>query len=356
MAARKKQPAKEAPPEASYPTPRRQTQLIGHGNALQQFADVMHKGRPAQSWLITGPEGIGKATFAFALARRLLAMQKLRDPLPEVIDSANPVHRRIAEASHTDLKVIEPQEGKAIPVDTIREVQQFVHLTAAESAWRVVIIDPADAMNTNAANALLKILEEPPKGCMIFLISHMPARLLPTIRSRCRVMNLQPLSREDFDAILALMDQPVAEEDKPLLYQLSGASPGVAIQLHEAEGVALYRQLLSILRPFPNLKTHAIMQFAEKAVSKQHPGRWSAMEKILHYLVHQLVTIRSGVGAMDQEDAAVLQTLAQSQPLDYWLELWENTGQHCRDVAVWNLDPKQTVLDILHRMEGSLAA
>ena len=180
----------------------------------------MHHG-----WLISGPKGIGKATMAYRFARFLLTHgnpsqaddggpalfgnDEITAASPEslAVDPHSPVFHRIAANGHADLQVIErglSDDGKRmqtiIPVDKIRAVGHTMSLTAGEGGWRVIIVDGAEDMNLNAANALLKVLEEPPPRAILFLITHAPGRLLPTIRSRCRQLKLSPLHSAQIDA------------------------------------------------------------------------------------------------------------------------------------------------------------
>ncbi|NBO18875.1 MAG: DNA polymerase III subunit delta', partial [Proteobacteria bacterium] len=153
--------------------PRHSTKLMGHGQALSQLVEQWQGGKLAHGWLITGPKGIGKATLAYHFARALLAGEE-----PEFVGEGHPVFRRVAAGSHTDLLVIEPlfdpkkdEYANDISVDQARGLAQFLSLTAGESQWRVVIVDSVDALNVNGANAILKILEEPPPRSVILLIS-----------------------------------------------------------------------------------------------------------------------------------------------------------------------------------------
>ena len=190
--------------EIPWPEPRRNPDLIGHETAEQALIDSAASGRMPHAWLICGPEGIGKATLAYRFARYLLA-----GPQPAGLFGAgetglyvapdHPVFRRVAAKGHADLMTVElgadPKTGRMrgeIVVDDVRAVSEFMHMTPAEGGFRVVIVDIVDAMNRNAANALLKILEEPPPQALLLLVCHAPGRVLATIRSRCRKLVLRP--------------------------------------------------------------------------------------------------------------------------------------------------------------------
>jgi len=188
--------------------------LIGHMRAEQRILETLRSGRMHHAWLLSGPVGIGKATLAYRFARFMLAHP---DSVPEHADSLHvdeehPVFRMVAAGSHPDLvtcrRMPDPRTGRLramIGVDEARTVSRFLTHTAAEGGWRVAVIDAADDMNAAAANAILKILEEPPARCLFLLVSHSPGRLLPTIRSRCIHLPLRPLSVAQVREALALV-------------------------------------------------------------------------------------------------------------------------------------------------------
>ena len=213
----------EADPPETTPDPRANPDLSGHAAAEETLKTAAESGRLAHAWLFRGPRGIGKATLAFRFARWLLASSGASslaapappslfgdDMAPEAIGSdeglfvapENPVFRRVAAAGHADLMTIEVglddrgRRRREIVAADVREVGRFLSMTPAEGGWRVVIIDSADDMNRHAANAVLKVLEEPPRRAVLLLVSHNPGRLLATIRSRCRSLALRPLAND----------------------------------------------------------------------------------------------------------------------------------------------------------------
>jgi len=191
--------------------PAEQTKLFGHGAAEDFLARSYRSGKGHHAILIEGPEGIGKATLAFRFANHVLhhpepaeAPGTIADPSP-----ASPITRQLASgASHSLLHLTRPFDEKtgkaksAITVDEVRKAGKFLSQTSGTGNWRIVIIDPADDLNRNAANAILKILEEPPKRSLFLVLTHAPGKLLPTIRSRCLPLPLSPLSETDLAAAL----------------------------------------------------------------------------------------------------------------------------------------------------------
>ena len=195
--------------------PRETTALFGHNEAERALLEAYKSGRIPHAWLIGGPPGIGKATLAFRLARFVMAHPDPRAAETQkadslAIDPENPVARRIAAQAQGDLLILErsinEQTGKlytVIRVDDVRRTASFFGSTAGEGGWRIAIVDAVDDLQREGANALLKVLEEPPKRSLLLLISHAPGRELPTIRSRCRRLLLRPLEPEDVGRALA---------------------------------------------------------------------------------------------------------------------------------------------------------
>jgi DNA polymerase III subunit delta' len=261
---------------AEFPAPRANPRLLGHEAAEAAFLEALHAGRLPHAWLITGPPGIGKATFAYRVARFLLAGGP-RGAQSLDIPADHPTFRRAAASGHADLLTIERNGGgeeekkrrsREIPVEQIRRIEPFLRLTAAEGNWRVVIVDEAEAMNRNAANALLKVLEEPPPQCLILLVSHSPGRLLPTIRSRCRLLTLRTLTDAQVAALLERHRPDLAEKERVALVGLGQGSIGRAIELADRGGVALADDLNALLDRLPALSiadAHALAEQVGRA-------------------------------------------------------------------------------------------
>src|SRR6478609_8849620 len=219
--------------------PRESTALLGQGDALRRAARALRSGRPPSAWLITGAPGVGKATFAYRIARYLLTYGAT-DAGPEdlSVPENHPAARQVAAGSHPGLLVlkraINPKTGKlmtVLSVDEIRRLADFFGMTSVAGGWRVAIVDTADDMNDNAANALLKMLEEPPSDAMLLLLSNTPGRLLPTIRSRCQRLELRPLDEASLQNMLARELPEMSTAERTALARLSGGSIGAALTL-----------------------------------------------------------------------------------------------------------------------------
>src|SRR4029079_10228085 len=190
-----------------WPPPWRHERLGGPDAAQRTMLAAQQTGKLHHAWLLTGPRGIGKATLAWRFARFLLAGQQggLFAAAPDPLDVAReaPGRSLVDARSHPDLfhlrRTLNPDTGRMraeIAVDDVRELGALLHMTPAMGQWRVAIVDSANEMNRNSANAVLKVLEEPPPNAVLLIVAHAPGRLLPTIRSRCRRLALQPLSQE----------------------------------------------------------------------------------------------------------------------------------------------------------------
>ncbi len=228
--------------------PRESHDLFGHEDAEQAFENARVSGHLHHAWLLAGPRGIGKASLAYRMARRVLGAKP--DPAHGILGAQanDPVCQRIAAMSHGDLLGLRrPFDDKRkrwraeITVDEARRMAGLFQTRAAEGGWRVCIVDAADELNLNAANAILKTLEEPPQRALVILVAHAPGRLPATIRSRCRRLDLRPLSDELTSKIVA--QHGARTEDAALVSQLAAGSPGRAIAMASAGGAALWREI-----------------------------------------------------------------------------------------------------------------
>jgi len=230
--------------------------IIGQDRAVEQFSSAWQLRKLHHAWLLAGAKGIGKATFAHAAARRVLAEAAgPRFDLPALETSGeHPIVKLVEAGSHPDMRRLERlvndkgNLARNISVDQIRELGEFLSLTAALSPWRVVIIDTVDELETSGANALLKILEEPPPNTLFFLASHAPGRLLPTIRSRCRRLDFAKLDSEAMTSILACHAPELKQGERERIIAMSFGSAGRALAFAELGLAKLEDAALTILR------------------------------------------------------------------------------------------------------------
>ena len=231
--------------------------IVGQDRAVEQFASAWSSRKLHHAWLLAGPKGVGKASFAHAAARRVLA--DAAGPvsnLPGVeTDDDHPIVKLVEARSHPDFRWLERlvnektgNLNRNIKVDQIRELGEFLSLSAALSAWRAVVIDTVDDLETEGANALLKMLEEPPPNTLFFLVSNAPGRLLPTIRSRCRRLDLQKLDDDAMTSILAEHAPAVSATERQRIISMSFGSAGRALAFAELGLAKLEDSALVIIR------------------------------------------------------------------------------------------------------------
>jgi len=356
----------------NIPSPRENHRLFGHEAAEQQFQQEFAAGKTHHAYLMTGPKGIGKATLAYRFARHILATGMVEakkqqevgfslfgdEPSPAGAISLettpdDPLFRRIAAGSHTDLLVVSPAydkkkdtEKNIISVEDARKVPEFLSLTPAEGAWRVVIVDAVDQLNTNAANALLKILEEPPAQAILLLVCHEPGAILPTIRSRCRKFALAAPSRAAFDKALAAVAPTIDPSNYGALHALSNGSPGLAITLESHNGLKWYQQWLAALQP--DASTITRQRFADSANAQKSPDAWRTLMHGWQVAISRvsLWPHKAGATIFHGEEELIA---AIAEPLDRKLrEEWAGKARNLIAATdIFNLDKRQSIAMLL---------
>jgi DNA polymerase-3 subunit delta' len=329
-------------PPMAAPDPRANPTLLGHPEAEATILDAIRAGRMHHAWLITGPEGVGKATLAYRFARCLLAGRPTEASL--ALDSTNPVFRRVAANSHADLLTIERVLNEKtkrlktqIAVEDVRKITGFMSLTPAEGGWRVVVVDGAEELNQASANALLKILEEPPARAILLLVCAAPGRLLPTIRSRCRRLRLTPLADEPMAQLLAQYLPDLDADERGRLITLAEGSPGRAIMLAEDEGLKialLVDKLLSDLPAVPTSRGYEIADF----LGRSETGFSTFMDLVRAGVA---VAVRESVRGRADPDQERLVAL---RPLDAWGELWQGLTRLQDETERFALDKRQAIV------------
>src|SRR6516164_5255471 len=289
----------EKPPEATagVPAPRANPELIGHESAERELRRLVKAGRLPHAILLSGPRGIGKATLAFRFARFLLANRDHSTATAAAesglaIDPESSLFHRVAAGGHADLltveRVYDPRRRRLrseIVVEDAREITNFFRLTAAEEGWRIVIVDGAEEMNRSAANALLKILEEPPRQALLLLVSHSPGRLLPTIRSRCRRFPLAPLACAAVKQLLLRFHPKLPPSEIEALAGLAKGSIGGALVLADARRLALYRSLIEMLSQIPRLDAIRLHAFADQLARADAEDAYRVAQELVSQLL-----------------------------------------------------------------------
>jgi DNA polymerase III subunit delta' len=338
------QPAEET---GEAPHPRATQLLFGHSAAETALLSAYRSSRVPHAFLLAGPKGIGKATLAYRMARFVLAHP---DPVsPEVaaasslaIDAGHPVARRIAIQAQGDLRVLErtPNERgtmrQQIAVDDVRRTVSFFGSTAGEGGWRLAIVDAVDELNRSSANALLKVLEEPPQRALLLLISHSAGRVPATLRSRCRILMLRPLAEADVAAAAAAASGLAASE--PQIAAAAAAAEGSvarALALLDETASGLRRQALGLLDRLPALDASALHALGD-ALAGTDPQSLAAFVDTVNAWLSQ----RLHRGRRVQAERGDLARLAQVG------EAWERINAAAREVETYNLERKPFVFGV----------
>jgi DNA polymerase-3 subunit delta' len=338
-----------------FPLPREVDRLFGHEAAEREFTDALRSGRMHHAWLIVGPEGVGKATLAYRLARSVLAEGGS-------VDRHHPVFRKVAALSHPNLMLItrswleKPKRySQWILIDEVRRLRAFLSHTAGEEGWRVVIVDRADELNQSAASALLKALEEPPPRTLFLLISSAEGRLPVTIRSRTRVLRLAPLGEEDLEravqaALLPGGNEPDAKTLATAL-ALSQGSVRRALELISNEGIKIYDEIAASLAALPEIDSPRLHRQAERLAGQGGTERLELYLALLLGLIERMVRFAgTGAGAL-QDEQRLANRLISPANLPHWAEAWEAISNAMAEVMALNLDRSLLVLETWFRLQ-----
>ncbi len=360
---------------ATWPAPRENSEFIGHDEIELSLADAVASSRLPHALLLAGPRGIGKATLAHRLARFILSNDipgratpdgpgLFGDVLPPAggagqglyVDPEHQVFRRAAAGGHSDLLVIERglndrgKPRKEIVVDDVRGVGRFMSMTAAEGGWRVVVVDSADEMNRNAANAILKVLEEPPARALILLVGHNPGRLLPTIRSRCRRIDLRPLDTSTVVTLLDRYTEGLTADEAALLAALADGSIGRALALQEAGGLALFDEISGLMVALPSIDTPALHDFAGRVGRAGADVAFATALDLFRWWLERLIigraTGRFDAGAANANAADAVGRFARGLDLTRLLAFRDQAEAWMARVDHLNMERRQTILNL----------
>ncbi len=337
--------------ESDVRLPRETTVLFGHAEAERALLDAYKSGRIPHAWLIGGEPGIGKATLAYRLARFVLAHPEPRLPAVQkatslAVDAVHPVARRIAAQAQGDLlmleRVINEQTSKlytVIRIEDVRKAVPFFGSTAGEGGWRIAIVDAVDDLQREGANALLKVLEEPPRRTLLLLISHAPGRELPTIRSRCRRLLLRPLDEADVaNAVTAATGRDADEPEVIAAVAAAEGSVARAIGLLDGAALALRQRVLDLFAQLPEPDLRALHALGD-ALGGNEPKTLAAFMD----LVNGWLSARLSA-------AAPARTMAPTA------EVWEKVNRAARDVETYNLERKPLVFSVFAQLAEAARA
>lgn len=352
---------------AGAPHPRETARLFGQDRAQADFLDAFTAGRLHSGWMISGPRGVGKATLAWKIATFLLSDPDaglFGDPTLEV-DPDHPDARLVQAGAHPRLSVIRrPLDDKGeklkseITVEAVRGLKKFFHMSAADGGRRVVIVDAADELNRNAANAILKELEEPPANTTLLLVVHQPSRLLPTIRSRCRELRCQRLGAADLRMALEQAGHHVDQTES--LAALADGSTGDAIRLLNHDGLALYAEIVRVMDGLPRIDRPAALRLADACAGRTADVRFGMTLDLIDLFLARAA--RAGIlGAPPVQGAAgEARLLSRIAPDDraarLWAQLQQDLTDRSRHGRAVNLDPASLILDMVFKIEETAQA
>ena len=337
--------ARKVETEIASVRPRETTALFGHREAEMALLNAYRSGRIPHAWLIGGPQGIGKATLAYRMARFVLAHRNPHAPAVQraeslQVDAADPVARHVAAGAHGGMLTLERTLNDkgvmrtVITVDETRETISFFGSTAAVEGWRVCIVDTVDELNPNAANALLKVLEEPPRQSLFLLVSHAPARVLPTIQSRCRKLALRPLAVSD--VIGAAAQATNAAVDDPALSEAAEAAEGSvsrALTLLGGDAIKLHQRTAALLATLPRVDPRELHALGDALGGSDRVALATFIDSVDRWVSERL-------HADDANANANLPRLARLA------EVWEKINRAARDTAEYNLERKPLVFSV----------
>ena len=335
--------ARKSESEIAVRHPRETSALYGHSEAEAALLNAYRGGRIAHAWLIGGAQGIGKATLAYRMARFVLAHRDPRTPSVQraetlAVSPSDPSARQITAGAHGGLLVLERGLNDrgvlrtVITVDETRETIGFFGSTAAVEGWRVCIVDTVDELNPNAANALLKILEEPPQQSLFLLVSHAPSRVLPTILSRCRKLSLRPLAADDvIRAAAAATDTAL---DNPALEEAAAASEGSvgrALALLGGDTLKLQQRTAALLATLPHVDPRELHALGDALGTSDRVA---------------LAAFIDGIDRWIGERLRVHDANAELPRLARLAEVWEKILRAARDTEAYNLERKPLVFSV----------
>lgn len=342
---------------------------LGNSSIEQDILNLWNTKRMPHALIFNGLKGIGKATFAYRLARFILKESSASDGIKlfgdEIsaqtlsVSKDHPVFTRVASGGHPDMMVVsrpfDERKGQFkddIPVDDIRKIAPFLRKTSSNGGWRIVIVDDANSMNRNGQNALLKILEEPPKHALLILVTHGAGGLLPTIRSRCRFISFSPLENEHLQTLLdKASDTYLTMDDKELISSMADGSAGQAIELLQTGG---FEQAKNLLAALPRIKTLTSDQIDALALSYGKSGAAKSVHDftfIINWWFETLIYLSTNgqktihIGGLDLR-------VPEGYTLQSLLRLHEEVFEHIEICIKGNLDKRYMIYKTLRMIQG----
>lgn len=358
--------------------PSQTLKLFGHVQAEKTLLNAYNSKRLHHAWLISGEKGLGKATLAYIFARFILTRPpedgadglfgdalEAEEASSLEVDENHPMFDRLLAGGHGNLRVVArryDEKKKKIPdeilVDQIRELAGFFGQTAAEGGWRIAIIDSADELNRNAANALLKMLEEPPEKSLILLVCNAPGRLLPTILSRCQKLPLLKMPDEQVVELLKARFPEISEQDADALAIMADGSPGRAIEYAGLDGLKTYEDMIELFAMMPQLKASKLHKLASYLSEKKNEAHFKIF--CTHYpqwlgAVARHSAAKSQFPALNEAEASLAKHFATVLGIEKLISLCQNAQEKVAQTIGLNLDKKQMIIGLYEELKSSFA-
>jgi DNA polymerase III subunit delta' len=354
-----RKPLLEAAPEADRiddtPHPRETPDFFGHREAEQGLLNAYRAGRLPQAYVIGGQQGIGKATLAWRLARFLLvhpdpASRAVQQADDLRIDAGDPVMHKVAALSHGDVVLLRREWNEKskrhyteIRVDDVRQASHLFRSASAAGGYRICIVDAADDLNNSAANALLKLVEEPPPRSLFLIVSHRPALLLPTLRSRSQMLTLRPLETNEILRVIETLGEPwteASEAERRIAAERAQGSVATALSLLADEGIALDNQVRALLGALPALDWRAVHALADRITGRDQTADCDRVMTAVVDWIDERLRAEASSGA------------ARLAPL---AEVWEKAADAAREAEALNLDKRPVILSIFAELAAARA-
>ena len=359
--------------------PRQMKDCLGHESVERALLEMIEKDRLPHALIFAGPQGIGKSTMAFRLARYLFKKGKdsnsadgglFGDSLPKedvnslVIDPSESVFWKVASGGHPDLLTIErlfddkkSRLKASVEVDEVRRITPFMRMTASQGGWRIVVVDDADTMNRSAQNAILKILEEPPPNALLILVCHRLGAMIPTIRSRCRVIPFSPLSKEDFVSLIRQEHGSLPQSDTDVLFNISGGSVGQGLRIADEGGLEAVEKITALLYGWPRWQWSQIHLLAESMGRQGQEDKLRAFQDVLLWMVDSLLRAKArGETPQSPLNNDATQKLLAHYSLPQWIEIAGQLREHFDTVTAASLDKRHAVIGAFSLFDTKEAA
>ena len=358
---------------AGAPHPMLANEIIGHSSQKLSFLSSFASNRLHQCWLLAGDMGIGKASFAWLIAKFLLTTKYQPADLKIDLSKTNinsilepqsgSTLNRIISGSEQRVYVVrrgynEKRKAffKNISIEDVRKLQSYCSLSIADGGKRIIIIDTADDLNKSSSNALLKLLEEPPKNTIFLLISHQPNHLLPTIKSRCQKLSFSNLDQTDLGAVLTAIGCKIEPSDEVSLSVLSKGSAGAACRLINSNCINLYRDILNIASSLPNLNTNKILQLSQNYFAKAKPSEFEIFIEMMQHFFSRLcktgVMQKPVLPSVTDNEAKIMKSLCPNlKSARLWSDVANISLAKLNKGYLLNIDIESLILDAFIYLE-----